>query len=157
MAKKRKCGHTEDENAIHDKAVKMRKYAKMGKSLNVKFIAAAAVILLVSVISVAMFNFNDTEYIVIVTGKDRITESSHDSGENSKTTSKYLVYADDENGNPLVFENTDCFIRGKFNSSNMQGRLKEGHTYRITAVGYRVPFCSWYQNIIKVREDGMEK
>lgn len=124
----------------------------MRKSSKVKFIAVVVVILLVAVLSEAIFSFNDTEYTVTITGKDRITESSKDSDENSHTSSKYLVFADDENGNSLVFENADCFIRLKFNSSNIQGQLKEGHTYKITVIGYRVPFLSWYQNIIRVEE-----
>lgn len=124
----------------------------MRKSSKVKFIVVVIVILLVTVLSEAIFSFNDTEYTVTITGKDRITESSKDSDGNSHTSSKYLVFADDENGNSIVFENTDCFIRWKFNSSNVQGQLKEGHTYKITVIGYRVPFLSWYQNIIKVEE-----
>ena len=124
----------------------------MRKSSKTKFIVVAIVIVLAVVFSVRAFNFNDTEYTVTITGKDRITESSKDSDGNVETSSKYLVFADDENGNSLVFENTDCFIRWKFNSSNIQGQLKEGHTYKITVIGYRVPFLSWYQNIIKVEE-----
>ncbi len=124
----------------------------MRKLSNVKFIVVAVIIVLTIVFSVRIFNFNDTEYTVTVTDKDRITKSSKDSDGNRNTSSKYLVSADDENGNPLVFENTDCFIRLKFNSSNMQGQLKEGRTYKITVIGYRVPFFSWYQNIIKIEE-----
>lgn len=124
----------------------------MRKSSKVKFIVVAVVIVLAVVFSIKAFNFNDTEYTVTITDKDRITESSKDSDGNINTSSKYLVFADDENGNSLVFENTDCFIRLKFNSSNIQGQLKEGHTYKITIIGYRVPFLSWYQNIVKVEE-----
>lgn len=124
---------------------------KIKKSNLGTIIITVAVIALV-VLSEMVFSFNDTEYTVTITDKERITESSKDSDGNYKTKSKYLVFADDENGEPLVFENTDCFIRFKFNSSNIQGQLKEGHTYKITVIGYRVPFLSWYQNIIKVEE-----
>ena len=117
------------------------RYAKMSKAFKVKFFAGVAAVLMLSLIGMVMFNFNDAEYVVTVTGKERIMEPS-----------KYLVYADDKNGDSLVFENTDCSIRGKFNSSNIQGQLKEGHTYRIKVVGYRIAFLSWYQNIIKVKE-----
>lgn len=106
-----------------------------------------AVILVLSIGYEAIFSFNDTEYTITVTDKERIYEGSGDT-----SSSKYLVFGDDENGNALVFENTDCFIRGKWNSSNIQGQLKEGNTYKITVVGYRVSFFSMYQNIIKVEE-----
>lgn len=122
----------------------MRKLSKL------KFIAIAVIIVLAVIFVEMLFSFNDTEYAVTITGKERIAESDGDSG----VSSKYLVFADDENGNSLVFENTDCFIRLKFSSSNIQGQLKEGHTYKITVIGYRVPFFSWYQNIVKVEEVG---
>lgn len=106
-----------------------------------------AVILVLSIGYEVIFSFNDTEYTITVTDKEKIYEASGDT-----SSSKYLVFGDDENGNSLVFENTDCFIRGKWNSSNIQGQLKEGNTYKITVVGYRVSFFSMYQNIIKVEE-----
>ena len=106
-----------------------------------------AVILVLSIGYEAIFSFNDTEYTITVTDKERIYEESGDT-----SSSKYLVFGDDDNGNSLVFENTDCFIRGKWNSSNIQGQLKEGNTYKVTVVGYRFPFLSMYQNIIKIEE-----
>ena len=106
-----------------------------------------AVILVLSIGYEAIFSFNGTEYKITVTDKERIYEGSGDT-----SSSKYLVFGDDDNGNSLVFENTDCFIRGKWNSSNIQGQLKEGNTYKVTVVGYRVSFFSMYQNIIKIEE-----
>lgn len=106
-----------------------------------------AVILALSIGYEAIFSFNDTEYTITVTDKERIYKGSGDT-----SSSKYLVFGDDDNGNSLVFENTDCFIRGKWNSSNIQGQLKEGNTYKVTVVGYRVSFFSMYQNIIKIEE-----
>lgn len=91
------------------------------------------------------FKFNDHEYTVIVTDKERIVKGSGDS-----TGSKYLVFADDVNGESRVFENTDTLLRLKWNSSNLQGQLKVGHKYKITVVGFRLSFMSMYENIIKV-------
>ncbi|MCM1441677.1 MAG: DUF1523 family protein [Roseburia sp.] len=112
------------------------------------FVVIIAVFVGIEVIT----TFNDTEYVITVTGKDRIVESTKDNDGNKETTSKYIVFADDEDGESLVFENTDCFIRLKFNSSNIQGQLKENHTYKITVIGYRIPFFSMYQNIIRVED-----
>ena len=106
-----------------------------------------AVILVLSIGYEAIFSFNDTEYTITITDKERIYE-----GRGDTSSSKYLVFGDDDNGNSLVFENTDCFIRGKWNSSNIQGQLKEGNTYKVTVVGYRVSFFSMYQNIIKIED-----
>ena len=122
----------------------------MRRKKNTKTFFVAIMIVVILVLSIgyeAIFSFNDTEYTITVTDKERIYKGSGDT-----SSSKYLVFGDDDNGNSLVFENTDCFIRGKWNSSNIQGQLKEGNTYKITVVGYRVSFFSMYQNIIKIEE-----
>ena len=122
----------------------------MRRKKNTKTFFVAIMIVVILVLSIgyeAIFSFNDTEYTITVTDKERIYEGSGDT-----SSSKYLVFGDDDNGNSLVFENTDCFIRGKWNSSNIQGQLKEGNTYKVTVVGYRVSFFSMYQNIIKIEE-----
>ena len=128
----------------NDFYIKMRKEMRLHKILMVVFFV---VILGLGVISSVVFSFNDTEYTITVTDKERIY-----TGNGSSSSSKYLVFGDDQNGNTLVFEITDCFIRGKWDSSNIQGQLKEGNVYKITVIGYRVPFLSWYQNIIKIEE-----
>ena len=118
------------------------------KNTKIFFISVMIAIMIVLLIGQeAIFNFNDTEYTITVTDKERIY-----TGSGNSSSSKYLVFGDDDNGNSLVFENTDCFIRGKWNSSNIQGQLKVGNTYKVTVVGYRVPFLSWYQNIINIEE-----
>lgn len=122
----------------------------MRRKKNTKTFFVAIMIVVILVLSIgyeAIFSFNDTDYTITVTDKERIYEGSRDT-----SSSKYLVFGDDANGDSLVFENTDCFIRGKWNSSNIQGQLKEGNTYKVTVVGYRVSFFSMYQNIIKIEE-----
>lgn len=103
-------------------------------------------IVLGAVISIP-FNFNDHEYTVVITGKERVVNEGEES-----TVSKYLIFAEDKDGESRVFENTDTSLRLKWNSSNIQGELKEGHTYKITVVGLRMSFMSLYENIIKVEE-----
>lgn len=119
---------------------------KMKSTLKKVVIIAAVIVIIICCQS--MINFNDTTYEVKITDKERIYQKG-DEG------SKYLVFGEDKEGNVMVFENTDCIARGKWNSSNLQGELKEGSTYRITVVGYRIEFLSIYQNIIKV--DKMER
>ena len=106
-----------------------------------KLIVVLLCVALASAFSVAT-SFNDTEYTVTVTDKERVVDGD---------SSYYLVFTENENGEVLVFENEDNVFRGKFDSSNVQGELKIGSTYDIVVVGYRVPFLSMYQNIIEVR------
>lgn len=112
-----------------------------------KMIGALLVLILLGLVLLYPFYFNDHNYSITVTDKERVYEEK---GED--TTSKYLVFGDDENGNSMVFENTDMLLRLKFRSSNIQGKLKVGHKYDIEVIGFRFPLFSRYENIIRVTE-----
>jgi hypothetical protein len=60
--------------------------------------------------------------------------------------SKYLVWSKENE----VFEITDSMWVGRFNSSDFYGRIEVGKTYKVKVIGYRVPFLSWYRNIIEI-------
>lgn len=62
-------------------------------------------------------------------------------------SSKYLISCDNE-----VYQITDLFFKGKFNSSDIYSRIKKGKKYKITTTGYRFPFLSWYKNINEYEE-----
>lgn len=110
-------------------------------------VSVVVILIVFTLTAEVIFSYNDTEYTITVTDKERV---------NTSKSSKYLVFGDDEDGNSLVFENTDCLFRGKWNSSNIQGKMKEGNKYKITVVGLRIPFFSEYQNIIQVEEIAAE-
>jgi len=83
-----------------------------------------------------------TDVVVTVTEKERIVESN-----GKHTTSKYLVFTENE-----VFENVDDMIPFfKFNSSDIQGKLHVGETYKLTVWGWRINFLSSYRNILNVQ------
>lgn len=105
----------------------------------------AIALVVIAVIVFPVINFsNDHKYTVTITDKERVTRLSVA----CSTVSKYLVYGEDENGKTYVFENTDTLFRGKFNSSDVYGALKEGETYELTLIGFRVHIFNWYENII---------
>lgn len=111
---------------------KIRKYSK-----------PAAIVVVVSILLFGFIGFpywTAEEVRITVTEKERITTGS---GEN--LSSKYLIFTSGE-----VFENTDCWRRGKFGSSDVQNALKEGGSYTVTVYGWRVPLFSMYRNIVKV-------
>lgn len=88
-------------------------------------------------------NFNDHSAQITVTDKERVNEGN---------SSKYLIMGKDENDNTVVYENTDCLIRGKFDSSTFYADMEVGKTYEVELVGFRVPYFSWYENIISYEE-----
>lgn len=75
---------------------------------------------------------------ITIQDKDRITTGAGDT-----LSSKYLVFTD--NG---VFENTDTIFYWKFDSSDLQGYMQVGQKCDLHVYGWRVPFLSWYPNIV---------
>lgn len=65
----------------------------------------------------------------------------------SSESSKYLVNCGNE-----VYEITDLFFKGKFNSSDIYSKMKKGKKYTITTTGYRIRFFSMYKNVNKIEE-----
>lgn len=105
----------------------------------------AIALVVIAVIAVPVINFtNDHTYTVTITDKERVTTQVAE----GQTDSKYLIYGEDKNGKTYVFEDTDTLFRGKFNSSDVYGALKEGETYELTVIGFRIHIFNWYENII---------
>jgi hypothetical protein len=85
--------------------------------------------------------YKSSEQVVTFTveGKDRTISCD---GEGA-CDSYWLVFTDKG-----VYKNDDDVAYGKFRSSDLQGRLKEGQTYTCKVAGWRVGFMSMYPNII---------
>jgi hypothetical protein len=105
----------------------------------------AIALVVIAVIAIPVISFsNDHAYTVTITDKERVTTQVAE----GQIDSKYLIYGEDENGKTYVFEDTDTLFRWKFNSSDVFGTLKEGETYELTVIGFRVHIFNWYENII---------
>lgn len=105
------------------------------------FFGIVVALILLSVVMTTVYYQTDELVTFTVTGKERIVEASG-SGESSTVSSKYLVFTESE-----TFENTDMRFVGKFNSSDVQGKLIEGGTYTATVYGWRIPWMSLYRNL----------
>jgi hypothetical protein len=66
-------------------------------------------------------------------------------GDGNKS-SKYLIFTDKG-----VFENTDEWYYGKFDSSDLYNEIQAGKSYTCTTVGWRIEFWSSYRNIINCK------
>lgn len=75
---------------------------------------------------------------VVIQDKERIV-----TGAGPTQESKYLIFTDTE-----TFENTDSWLALKFNSSDVYGAIPVGASCSFTVTGFRVPFLSWYRNIL---------
>jgi len=92
---------------------------------------------------VAGSHSNRQSYVGKVTNKESV---------NHGESSRYLIFTELNDGTAKVFENTDSLLEGKFNSSDVYGEIKEEKTYRFDTYGWRIPFLSWYENIVKAKE-----
>ena len=91
------------------------------------------------------YYFSTKQVEFTITKMDRITTSTG-SGKMEGTSSKYLIFTNNE-----VFEDTDSWLFVKFNSSDIYSKLQIGSTYKVKVTGWRVPFLSWYRNIISIK------
>jgi hypothetical protein len=105
----------------------------------------AIIILVIGWVSFKSINAFHTEHGVkfTVTGK----ESKYDDKK-----SRYLVF----NTN-TTYEITDSWVKWRFDSSDVYGRLEVGKTYVADLQGFRIPFFSMYPNIINPVEYVAEK
>lgn len=102
--------------------------------LKITMIAVVGLYFLYLIIDIAIQLATKTVVVDIITDKER-----HDGF--------YIVYGDNK-----VYKNVDTWVYSKFNSSDIQRRLKKGKSYNLTICGFRFPIFSDYQNIIKIEE-----
>jgi prepilin-type N-terminal cleavage/methylation domain-containing protein len=109
----------------------------------VEFLIVATMVLILAVgIGGAFYrnNYDRHEQIMHVQKAERVVSTG---GQDSK----YLIFADEG-----TYENTDSLLNGKFNSSDVYGQLKEGHTYKCLVYGWRSHYFSHYPNILHCGE-----
>lgn len=97
-----------------------------------------AVMLLFGVIYLTTGYLKESEIEITVKDKERVVYNKG---------SEYLVWTENE-----VFKNTDSLMKGKFNSSDLQGKLERGKTYRCKVYGWRINFLSKYRNLVNCEE-----
>jgi len=71
--------------------------------------------------------------------------ADHCSGTGKSYSCQTLVYTSDG-----VFANNDSLLAGKRNSSDFTNELCPGSVVEFVSRGWRVPWMSWYPNIIKI-------
>lgn len=101
-----------------------------------------SVIVMVCVIMFFPHFFRNT-YIVTIANKRIIRRDN---------INKYLIYAQMEDGNIRVIENTNSLLEFKFDSEDVYLGLRINKKYEVKTYGLEIPLLSSYQNIIKVKE-----
>jgi hypothetical protein len=62
----------------------------------------------------------------------------------------YFVVLEDGEETPVVYENEDAWFFLKWNSGDVLRDLDAGQRYTFHVYGWRVPFLSWFPNIVSV-------
>ena len=106
---------------------------------NTKGCGFTVFLILVIVVLVFITTIRTTEYHNVT-----IVEKSYAGG----FTDGFVIWAQDEYGTMYEFSNKDQWLRGKFDSSTVQGRLRVGDVYYIKTAGFRIPLFSMYENIV---------
>lgn len=79
-----------------------------------------------------------------------VTATVSDKGtKRNNKTDRYLVYTDQG-----TYEITDSLFAGRFDSSDLYGKIEVGKTYQMYIAGERHPFISMYPNLYEVKEVG---
>ena len=60
----------------------------------------------------------------------------------------YFVVLEDGKDESIVYENEDAWFFMKWNSGDILRDLAVGSRYHFTIYGWRVPFLSWFPNIV---------
>lgn len=67
----------------------------------------------------------------------------------SGDSDRYLIFTEDANGVREVFKNTDAWLNGKINSSDVWADVSVGDTCTFEVNGWRNRLFSWYRNVLE--------
>ncbi len=107
------------------------------------FASPIVVPVVLGVVFVPCYRASLTPVAFTVDRRERVTQGG---GENTKAY--YLVWAKEGE----VYCVTDTWSFMSFDSSDRYGRLREGSKVKAKAAGWRVPFLSWYRNVVEIDE-----
>jgi len=112
----------------------------MGKGTD-RFIVVTIILMILAVLVLPAFEaYGTMDHITAtVTKTERVT---------SGDSSYYLIYTEGE-----TFKNTDNILLGKFDSSDLYGKIHPGK-YDLKVVGWRIKWLSTYRNVISATPVG---
>lgn len=107
----------------------------------VSFLVLIVVIIFAGLIALPIVQYNHKE-----TFNGEITDKYN---KRDGDSDKFYIVLDDNK----VIENSDLLFKGKFDSADVQAKLKVGDKVEVKTVGYRVHFLSMYPTMYEIKED----
>jgi hypothetical protein len=100
------------------------------------------ILLLSPIVYIPCYRASIKEAKFTVDRRERVTKGSGDS-----QRSYYLVWS--REGEVFCVADTWSFF--SFDSSDRYGKLREGSQVQASVAGWRVPFLSWYRNVVEIK------
>lgn len=123
----------------------MRKSGNCGE-IEGRLLSILVFVIIILVCSISSCTIkNGNERTVTCTVTDKGIKTMNDDG-------IYLIYTKDSDGETMVLQIADTLIHGRFDSSDLYAEIEVGKTYEFDICGERVPFLSWYPNILSSNE-----
>lgn len=115
-------------------------YTRLGAGMVASVIVIGLLVVAGAGIAVYAERGNETTQTCTITDKDRTTTVSREGTRSSDSR----IYTQ-ECGTMQV---ADLLTQGQFDSADIYASIEVGHTYRITTVGWRIPFLSAFPTIL---------
>lgn len=109
-----------------------------------KIIVGIVIVMILAVLTPIFVTI--TQYNNKQTFEGKITEKYN---KRSGDTDKFYIVLD----NDKVIENTDLLFKGKFNSADVQAKLKVGDKVEVKTIGYRVHLLNMYPIMYEIKEE----
>ena len=107
----------------------------------IAFLISIVVITIAGLIALPIVQYNHKEtFNGVITEKYNKRDGDSD---------KFYIVLDDNK----VIENSDLLFKGKFDSADVQARLKVGDKVEVKTIGYRVHFLNMYPTMYEIKED----
>ncbi|HCW7590395.1 TPA: hypothetical protein OYD11_000070 [Staphylococcus aureus] len=96
--------------------------------------------------------------LVVISPIYTVASYQHKETHQGTITDKYNKRQDKEDkfyivlDNKQVIENSDLFFKGKFDSADMQARLKVGDKVEVKTIGYRIHFLNLYPVLYEAKK-----
>jgi hypothetical protein len=110
-------------------------------------IIAVGVLIVALLSSSVIVNYVSVDHVTATVHREPERECRTSGSDGSVSTEcSWKIYTENE-----VFEDVDNMWFFKFNSADIANRIRNGETYCFKVNGYRLPFLSWFRNIITVK------
>ena len=108
------------------------------------------IISIIIVVLLIFIGFTTIHYINSDTIEGKLTDKYQKRV--SESEDYFYIVIKDKNKKYHVISNNDLYLKGKFNSADIQGRLTVDKNYQVTTTGYRIPLFNEYPILNQIKE-----